>query len=258
VILPDTSLFAAAIADRRFLTAVAIAVLAGVVRGFSGFGSALIYMPLMAAVYEPRVAAVTLLMIDFVSTAPYALGAFRHCTWREVLPIFLAASVGIPFGALALTAVDPTILRWFMALVVLALLAVLMSGWHYEGQPRLPLTIGVGLFSGVGGGAVQIAGPAVIIYWLGGGNPAATVRANLLVYFLLTEIVLIAAYVWQGLFDANLSALSMLLAPPFFIATAAGAYFFHGSSDLLYRRIAYAIIVAAAVLSLPLLDPWLH
>ncbi len=36
----------------------AIAALSGLVRGFSGFGSALIYMPLMAAIYDPRIAAV--------------------------------------------------------------------------------------------------------------------------------------------------------------------------------------------------------
>jgi hypothetical protein len=49
-----------------------------------------------------------------------------------------------------------------------------------------------------------------------------------------------------------------LLAVPFFIATAAGARYFHGASDELYRRIAYAIITVAALVSLPLFDHWLH
>jgi hypothetical protein len=34
----------------------------------------------------------------------------------------------------------------------------------------------------------------------------------------------------------------------------AGAYFFHGTSDQLYRRIAYVIISLAALVSLPLFD----
>ena len=37
--LPDSSLFAAAIADRRFLAALAIAALSGLVRGFSGLSN---------------------------------------------------------------------------------------------------------------------------------------------------------------------------------------------------------------------------
>ncbi len=57
--LLDPSFYASIIADRRFITAAAIAIFSGVVRGFSGFGSALIYMPLTAAVYDPLTAAMT-------------------------------------------------------------------------------------------------------------------------------------------------------------------------------------------------------
>ena len=49
-------------------------------------------------------------------------------------------------------------------------------------------------------------------------------RANLLVYFLLLDGILCVVYAWQGLFTAELLALSLLLAIPFFVATAAGAF----------------------------------
>jgi hypothetical protein len=39
---------------------------------------------------------------------------------------------------------------------------------------------------------------------------------------------------------------------------ATGAFFFHGASEAVYRRIAYGIIAVAALVSLPLLDPWLR
>jgi uncharacterized protein len=256
--IPDSALLAAAFADRRFWGALAIAILAGVVRGFSGFGSSLIYMPLVAAVYSPRIAAVTLLLIDTIGATPFAVRAFWQCSWREVLPIYLAAAIAVPFGTMALIYVDPTLLRWCMAILVLALLVVLMSGWRYHGRPRLPITIGVGLISGFGGGAAQIAGPTVILYWLGTKNDVVTVRANLLAYFLLLGLTLCADYYLQGLFTPDLIALSLLLAIPFFVATAAGATFFHGTSEQLYRRIAYLIIAFAAIISLPLLDPWLR
>jgi hypothetical protein len=50
----------------------------------------------------------------------------------------------------------------------------------------------------------------------------------------------------------------LLLAIPFFLATAIGAKYFHGASDRLYRRIAYAIIAASALVSLPVFDRFLH
>jgi uncharacterized membrane protein YfcA len=256
--LPDISILTDAIADRRFPAALVIAALAGLVRGFSGFGSALIYMPLAAAVFGPRVAAVTLLLIDTAGCIPFTVRAFPQCTWREVLPIFIAAAVAIPFGTMVLLLVDPTVLRWCMALLVLSLVAVLMSGWRYQGQPRLPITLGVGLLSGFGGGAVQITGPPVIIYWLGGDSTAAKIRANLMVYFLFLNVALCVVYLTEGLFTADTIAIALLLAIPFFVATAAGAFMFHGASERVYRAVAYVIIAAAAIVSLPLLDPWLR
>ncbi len=250
----DSSLFAAAIADRRFWLAVAIAAGAGLVRGFSGFGSSLIYVPLVAAAYEPRVAAVTLLLIDTIGTAPFTMRAFAYCTWREVLPLLIAAAIAVPFGAMALTVLDPNTLRWLMAILVLGLLAILVSGWRYHGRPTLPVTIGVGLFSGLGGGAVQIGGPPVVIYWLSTNNSAITVRANFLVYFIFLDLVMCFVYGVRGLISGPLLALGLLLAIPYFAGTAAGGRLFRGASDVVYRRVAYAIIAAAALISLPLFD----
>ena len=246
--------FAATLADRRFIAAVVIAALSGFVRGFSGFGSALIYIPLIAAVYEPRIAAPTLLLIDLVGSAPFTVRELPGCNWREVVPVTTAAALAVPFGTMALIWIDPIVLRWFIAVLVLGLLAVLASGWRYHGKPTLAVSIAVGLFAGFGSGAVQIAGPAVIVFWLGGASNAATVRANLMVFFLLMGFITGTAYVAQGIITADVLALSVLLGVPFMLAMWIGARWFHGASEQAYRRAAYLIIVLAAIVSLPLWD----
>jgi uncharacterized membrane protein YfcA len=256
--LPDSAAFAAALTDSRIVTATVVSALAGLVRGFSGFGGAMIYVPLIAAIYEPRVAAVTLLLVDFLSSTPFAIPEFRRCTWREVLPISAAMAAAVPLGTWALIALDPAILRWGIALLVLSLVPVLASGWRYRGEPRLPITLGVGLFAGACAGAAQIAGPPVIVYWLSRGNPAITLRANLMVFFFFCGVVLIAAYATQSLFTARMTSLALLLGVPYLLGVGAGSRMFRGASDRSYRRIAYAIITLAALLSLPLLDPILR
>ena len=47
---------------------------------------------------------------------------------------------------------------------------------------------------------------------------------------------------------------SLLLGVPFIVAMWVGARWFHGASEKAYRRAAYAIIIAAAIVSLPLWD----
>ncbi len=201
----------------------------------------------------------TLLLIDFVSSAPFTVREFRRCTWREVLPIWIAATIAVPFGTWALIVVDPVVLRWGMSILVLGLLAIIVSGWRYHGRPHMATTAGVGLFAGFGAGAVGIAGPAVIIYWLGGGaNTTATVRANLMVFFTLLGGSLVLSYGSQGLFTTELVALSLLLGVFYLSAIGIGAWFFKGASDLFYRRVAYAIVAMAALLSLPVLDGFIR
>jgi uncharacterized membrane protein YfcA len=159
---------------------------------------------------------------------------------------------------MALVLVDPIVLRWFIAAIVLTLLVVLVSGRRYRGKPTLPVTTGVGIIAGLGSGAVQIAGPTVIIFWLGSADTATVVRANLMVFFLLMGAITAVIYLVQGLLGADVLALSVLLGLPFMVAMWLGARWFHGASDLVYRRIAYLIIVAAAIVSLPLWDGWLR
>jgi uncharacterized membrane protein YfcA len=251
---PDWSAFASVVADRRFIAAVVIAALSGLVRGFSGFGSALIYIPLISAVYEPRIAAATLLLIDFVGSTPFSIRELPRCNWREVGPVTIAAAAMIPVGTLALIFVDPVILRWVISVMVGVLLLVLISGWRYRGKPTLPVMALVGASSGLGSGAVQIAGPPVIIFWLGGQHDAITVRANLMVFFLAMNIVACVTYVTHGLITRDVLVLSLCFGPAFLVAMWVGVRFFHAASATTYRWIAYGIVGLAALVSLPLFD----
>jgi uncharacterized membrane protein YfcA len=135
---------------------------------------------------------------------------------------------------------------------------VLASGWRYRGEPRLPITLGVGAFAGASAGAVQIGGPPVVLYWLSRGHSATTMRANLMVFFAFCGIALVTAYAIKGLFTAQTLALSLLLGIPYMLGVGIGVLFFRSASDRLYRRIAYAVIALAALLSLPVLDPVLR
>lgn len=256
--LPDIHAFAAILDDGRFIAAVVVAMLAGVVRGFSGFGSALIYVPLIAAIYEPRIATVSFAIMDYVCVLPYALRAFPHARWHEVLPAFAAALVAVPLGTRMQNAVDPIALRWGMAVFVLVFVVLFAAGWRYPFKPSTLAASGAGALSGFAGGATQMSGPPAILYWLGSPEKATIIRANLLVFLILLGMTLLANYIWHGLMTANPIALAVLLWLPYIIALAIGALWFRGASDQSYRRIAYVIVALAALTSMPLFDRLLH
>lgn len=252
--LPDSATFAAAIADPRFVMAVAIAILSGLVRGFSGFGSALIYVPLMSTVYEPRIAAATFLLIDFPTGLIFTAGVWRKAHWRDVLPLAAAAIFAAQFGTMILRYADPTALRWAISAIVAIVVIVLASGWRYHGRPVLIVTLCVGLLAGLIGGAVQMSGPPVILYWLGSMHETAVVRANLISYFTLFSAGSIVIYILNGLITAAVLVLALMLTPLHIVSMWAGAKFFHFASEKTYRRVAYAIIATSALAAMPVID----
>lgn len=241
--------------DPALVWAFLTALVAGVTRGFSGFGGALIFVPLVSAAYGPRVAAPSLLVIDTVLTLPFVIPALRACVWRQVAPLAVGAVVAVPAGVWVLDHTDPLVLRWGLALLGLGLLALLVSGWRHTGRHKLPTTLAVGTIAGFCGGAAQMSGPAVVAYWLGSGQPSALVRANLFGFFALVTLASGTAYAAGGMLTAEVGRLAVLLGPAYALGLFAGARAFRGASDRYYRVAAYWVIAAAAVLSLPLFDP---
>ena len=237
-----------------FLVTLAAAVFAALLRGFAGFGAALIFVPIASAAYGPSVAAPTLLLVDFVLTFPFVFGAARRCRWPTVLPAALAATVVSPLGAWALAVGDRTTLRWAISVAILLLVALMASGWRYRSEPNVPVSAGVGVVAGFLSGFAQISGPPVIALWVSGPLPAATVRANMFVFFTLITLASFTAYLVSGLFTAEVILLVLAVAPAYALALYAGSHIFGRTAGAGYRPLAYAAVALTAVTSLPLFD----
>src|SRR5882757_10831708 len=122
----------------------AIALVSGIARGFSGFGSALIFMPLASSIAAPRLVAALLLVIDFIGSIPLLPGAWRQADRKATAVMVLGALVGVPIGTYLLTRLDPVTTRWIISGFVAALLLLLLSGWRYRGKDHAAISIGIG------------------------------------------------------------------------------------------------------------------
>lgn len=235
-----------------FLVAAALA--AGLARGFSGFGAALIFIPLASALVGPQLAVPLLPVVDGFTTIGMIPKAFKSADRREVATMALGAVAGIPMGIYCLAILDPDTIRWAITGVVVLLLTLLISGWRYDGQPKAPLTIVVGLVAGLFSGVAQIGGPPVIAYWLGGAIPAAAVRANIILLFAVTTVISLAGYLIGGLITMKIVWLAVLVAPFYGVGVWLGSRMFGLASERTFRMTCYVMIAAAALLGMPLLD----
>ena len=232
----------------------AIALVSGIARGFSGFGSALIFMPLASSIAAPRLVAALLLIIDFIGSAPLIPNAWKQADRKATAIMALGALVGVPIGTWLLSRLEPVTTRWIISVFVFALLLLLLSGWRYRGKDHAAISIGIGGLSGFCSGLAQTGGPPIVGYWL--GRPIASViqRANIVLFFAASDFFSLVSYALSGLITMDAIRFSIVVGPIYGIGVWFGASLFGRASENLFRAICYALIAAAVLIGLPALD----
>lgn len=223
---------------------------AGLVRGFSGFGTAMVLFPLLSIAAGPVVAAPVTQVLDNSLTLPLLRRAVRNCVWREVLPLALGAVLFVPLGVWLLLIVNGAVLRRIAAASILAVVVLMARGLGYRKRPGRSGSLGVGALSGVMGGSTTLSGPPVVLFWLGGKTDSGTVRANLIVFFALSEAWTVGLYAWNRLYKGPVLALAVALAIPFALGLWGGAHCKPYVSERTFRRIALGIVAVAAAVAL--------
>lgn len=247
----------AALPDGPALAWLLVAALAGgLARGFSGFGAAMIFIPLASIGLGPRVAAPLMLVMEAVAILALTPGAWKLADRRQVGVMMLGSVVGTPLGALALAAIDQQVLRWGVVLLILALLGLLASGWRFHGKPTLATTVGVGLAGGLMGGIAMVSGPPVMAYLLGQPGQARNIRASFSLYLAAGAVLVAVSYAASGLLGWALLPAFLVAAPVYGIGIYGGVHMFGLASEQAFRRACHMMIAVAALLGLPLWDGW--
>jgi uncharacterized membrane protein YfcA len=211
-------------------------------------------MPLASSVAGPRLVAALLLVIDCVAAAPLVPNAWRVADRRATAIIVAGASVGVPVGTYLLSRLDPVTTRWIISGFVVALLALLLSGWRYRGSDHPALSVAVGGASGFCSGLAQTGGPPIVAYQLGRPIPSKVARANIMLFFGASDCFSLASYAASGLITWDALSLSLLIGPIYAIGVLFGASLFGRASEAAFRTICYTLIALAAIFGLPAFD----
>ncbi|MGL4635682.1 MAG: TSUP family transporter [Beijerinckiaceae bacterium] len=231
------------------------ALLGGMVRGFTGFGFAMVFVPIASVVVGPVTAVALIWFIDLPFVFPLAAMAFRQTEWREVIPLFIGATLLFPVGVWMLTSIDPVTARWVIALLILSAVATLSTGWRYKGAPGKPLSIGVGGISGITSGLASLGGMPIAVFWLAAqkSNPRQA-KINMNAYLGTMTFVSGAVLWWNGILTWATVQAAAVLCVPFGFGLLAGFRMFDLASEQTFRRVAYMVITFAALAALPILD----
>ena len=158
----------------ELLVLFAVVFLAGIIRGFAGFGSAMITVPALAMLYGPAQAVVIEVLIEI----PISIGLFRatvkDADKKIVIPMLSMFVLFVPIGALFLKVVDAELMKIIISVLVLVMVAIIGL------QDRLIIFVSrtgslvAGATSGIAQGMTGMSGPIYATVLLARGDSATT------------------------------------------------------------------------------------
>ena len=137
-------------------------------KGFSGFGPALIMVPFMTILFSPITAISVTTLFDLLADCILIFSVWRSLNWRFVFSVVVALAMGTIVGTLLLGSLPTVWLRRIMggAILLSGILILVMPPQRRGGRDNLTkkLKFPIGFLSGVFGGLLSISGPPLVVY----------------------------------------------------------------------------------------------
>ena len=228
---------------------VAAALVAGAVRGFSGFGGPALMALLLTQFYSPLSVVTKVAIMDAMAFLLLVPSTAREFNRRVIAVVTLATLVGLPIGTYLLMQMDPVVMKRTIADVVAACVITMLFGGRFRVSPPVAVHIGVGLLAGVVLGATYIALVAVIFFFSLPASGAES-RANNVFWGVVLALVFIATHMMLGNIAAEGLWRVILVGIVYLAGTAAGAWWFRRTEEHGFRRAVLWLLLGLAAVGL--------
>ena len=234
----------------NYLLIVLVILFSGFIRGFLGFGSGLITIPILSYLYSPIFSILFNIAIEIPATIYLTYVGAKSCKFKEISPMFFAMMLTIPIGTIFLVSVNEQLIKIIMSILVIFFVLLIASGWKLKATvTKYVLTIS-GVISGLMQGATGMGGPPYATVLLSKGDSDNVTRGNILIMSTGIVISAIISFYMFNLFTKELLLTGLITSPIYILATYTGTKFFDLSGNRYYRNISLFSLGLIGVLTL--------
>jgi uncharacterized membrane protein YfcA len=230
------------------IVALLSALLAGAVSGLTGFGLALISVPLLLFVYDPRTVVVITAVLSVVINAAVVWDSWQDADRGVVIALLPPAFVGVVVGVEVLRAVDPDYIRLAVGVVVVFSALLLLREVQLPGARTRWAPVVAGSASGALSTSTGLAGPPIVLLLASRGLPKRVFRGSSALYFLVMSVAGLVVLFYRRLFDASDVPLMLALIPAAFLGKAIGTAMLKRTSERAFRTITLGIVILTGTL----------
>lgn len=226
---------------------VPIVFFAGIVRGYAGFGFAVIAVIGLNLFLDPIKSVPIVLALDFICSISLIREATKHADKKTFRILASGSILGIPIGLLLLYLLPAIWLKLAICSFVLILVMLLIKKAKPSQNDSFGKKLLTGVASGVGTSSASIGGPMILYYILSSPLNVRAQRATMILFFIVSELVaLIGLGLSQSSSNEVYLAIACLLVPTM-IGVKIGQFFFNKRPPTSFKSISLPLMVLVAV-----------
>ena len=233
----------------QIAVALAAALGSAFVRGLTGFGMAILLVPVLALALPPVEAVVLTNALSLMIGATEIRSLVRDAE-RSAWVIGALVVVTTPLGLYALSLTGRDVARLVIALIALsAFVAILLPG-RGAALPGRGMTGFVGVLSGLMTGYAGMPGPPVVPFYAGRTLPRSVIKASMQLIFTIAASAGLASALWLGILRWELLVFALAMLPMIIAGNRLGARVSGRVSDPAWRITVGLVLGGAAVAAL--------
>jgi uncharacterized membrane protein YfcA len=222
--------------------------LAGFVNGITGFGAAMVAMPLVTQGMDITQAVPACSLMVWVVSLEQVWRYRGHTDWRRIRPVLVGAFPGALVGFLVLRHLPPQHLK-----VALGIFLIVYACWglFFEGGKTRVISglwgYAAGLLSTMFGTAFSFNGPPLAVYTSLSGWGKTVSKAGLAMTFLVTSSLMVLAQVFAGSHSGITLTAMIIGAPAALFGSLLGFLASRNMGDNTYRKLFFGLIACTGL-----------
>lgn len=232
------------------LTLAAIFVLAGMVRGFTGFALSAFGLALAVLILPPVELIPVMWWMELGASLMMIRAGWDGADLKAAGILTAGSALGVVAGLAVTTTLDPTASQRIALVILITLAALQLARVRIRALDSTAGTAGTGVVAGVATGLAGVGGMVVALYVLARDSDPRTMRATLVAFLLFGSFTTLLTHLYFGTMNGTSAARGLFFLIPCLIGVYLGQRLFTPSLQRYYRSVCLTLLIGLGAVSL--------
>lgn len=223
---------------------------ASIVRGFTGFGLALVAVPLIQFIMPVSDTAVFIAIINAIFSVIYFRRSRESVRGQPLGRMAVWTGIGVAAGTLILKFINPAYIQFGWGLLIILIVFALARGFSFGIRSDKSAMTLSGLLGGVLAGATGITGPPVAIILSSMKTPREKFNALISLFILFAVSYALLFYLAAGLVKTDTFLLAVCSVPALIAGLYTGDRLVARISQTTFTRVVYIVLVMMGLITI--------